>query len=399
MAASVKAAAAAAAAAAATTAHSSSTAFVPRKTFEVSSSLVRTYFLGHHRGALSSMQRILSNISLIIECRDSRVPLTSTNPLLESSLAGRDRILVYTKSDLSFPASAHRFKQQQQRLLSKWHAERHGIHHTDRDLIAGQGSLGRTEVVFTDEQQPKTIQALLDTIKQRAAAADSLTGLRALVVGMPNAGKSTLLNAMRRVGMKLPKAARTGSQPGVTRKLSSPVRIIPEDTSQGIEQGVFVFDTPGVFVPYVGDLDSMLKLALIGCVKDGIVPAETLADYLLYQLNMRDPEIYKMFCAPTNDAFEFLDAVAVRTGKLQKGGVPARDLAAIWVVQQWRKGLLGQFSLDDVDEETLKEWARKDLDGEDGPLSMNQAKKREKESRKLKNLAKRAAASDGGHGG
>lgn len=377
-------------------------AFVPRTTFEVSSSITRSYFLGHHRGALESMKRILSNISLIIECRDSRVPLTSTNPLLESSLAGRDRILVYTKSDLSFPERANRFKQQQQRLLSKWHAERHGIHsNLAPGEVLGQslenGGLGRTEVVFTDEQQPKTIQVLLDTIKTRAAAADSLTGLRALVVGMPNAGKSTLLNAMRRVGMRLPKAARTGAEPGVTRKLSTPVRIIPEDTERGIEQGVFVVDTPGVFVPYVGDVDSMLKLALIGCVKDGLVPIEVLADYLLFNLNLRDPDFYKQFCAPTNDVFEWLDAVALRTGKLQKGGEPARDLAANFLVQQWRKGLLGRFSLDNLDEDTLTEWARKGMPGAgDEPLSMNQARKREKEVRKQRNLAKRAAASDSG---
>lgn len=264
------------------------------------------------------------------------------------------------------------------------------------DGYAGEGGVGRTEVVFTDEMQPKSIQVLLDTVKKRAAAADSLTGLRALVVGMPNAGKSTLLNAMRRVGMKLPKAAKTGSEPGVTRKLSSPVRVIPEDTEHGIEQGVFVFDTPGVFIPYVSDLNAMLKLALIGCVKDGLVPAETVADYLLYQINLQDPTFYKELSGPTNDIFEWLDNIAIRTGKLQKGGIPSRELAAAWVIQQWRKGLLGRFGLDKTDEESLKEWARKGAPGsDDEPLSMNQARRKEKESRKVRNLAKRAASNDG----
>ncbi|KAH8662201.1 mitochondrial GTPase-like protein 1 [Xylariales sp. PMI_506] len=373
----------------------SSPAFVARSTFEVSSSITRSYYLGHHAGALSAMRRVLSNISLIIECRDSRVPLTSTNPLLESSLTGRDRIIVYTKSDLSTPPKAERHRQKQESLLAKWHAERHGVLH------AGAGGLGagagRTEVVFTDERAPKTINKLLEAMKQRASAADSLTGLRALVVGMPNAGKSTLLNAMRRVGMHLPKAARTGAQPGVTRKLSTPVRVIPEDTSAGIEQGVFVVDTPGVFVPYVGSVDAMLKLSLVGCVKDNLVPVETVADYLLYHLNLRDPGLYAEYCQPTNDAAEFLDGIAIRTGKLLKGGTPARELAATWVVQQWRKGLMGRFSLDEISEEALRDWAIQGSAAGVGEqtLSLNQARKQEKEARKTRNLAKRQAATDG----
>ncbi|KAI1504925.1 P-loop containing nucleoside triphosphate hydrolase protein [Biscogniauxia marginata] len=388
---------------------SGAASFVPRAVFEVSPSITRSYFLGHHAGALSSMRRILSNIGLVLECRDSRVPLTSANPLLESALAGRDRIVVYTKSELCAPPAAHRQLDRQQRLLSKWHAARRGgglaaaAAEMERGS-AGAGAaatdaddaVGQTHVLFTDELKPRSVQKLLAAIKDRAAASESLTGLRALVVGMPNAGKSTLLNALRREGMRLPKAARTGAQPGVTRKLGTPVRVAPEDVDEGIDEGVFVLDTPGVFVPHVSDVESMLKLSLVGCVKDGLVHAETLADYLLFQMNLRDPAAYADFCAPTNDARAFLDAVATRTGKLGRGGVPSRERAADWVVQQWRKGHLGRFGLDDVTEESLAAWARR-LDGAGGreSLSMNQARKREKEARKAKNAAKRAAAADG----
>ncbi|KAI1080468.1 P-loop containing nucleoside triphosphate hydrolase protein [Whalleya microplaca] len=369
------------AASAISSATTTTSAFTPRTLFEVSPSITRSYFLGHHAGALSSMRKALSNISLILECRDSRVPLTSTNPLLEHALADRDRVIVYTKSDLCAPGTSTRWSRRQHELLAAHHA-------------AGKGG-ARTAVAFTDERDARSVRALLGAVRQRAVQQHALTGLRALVVGMPNAGKSTLLNALRRVGMALPNAARTGAQPGITRKMGSPVRVAPEDSGAGVEGGVFVVDTPGVFVPYVGDVEAMLKLSLVGCVKDGLVPAETVADYLLFRLNLRDPGIYAELSAPTNDAAEWLENVAVRTGKLRKGGVPSLDAAADWVVQQWRKGNLGRFGLDEVSEESLRARAEREALGAEEHLSMNQARKREKENRKVKNAAKRAAAEGG----
>jgi hypothetical protein len=77
-----------------------SSTFHPRSSFPALANLPRSYFLGHHRAGLSKMKTMLSTIDLVIECRDYRVPLTSINPLFEESLAGRERLIVYTKQDL-----------------------------------------------------------------------------------------------------------------------------------------------------------------------------------------------------------------------------------------------------------------------------------------------------------
>jgi len=74
--------------------------FSPRAAFPALDSLPRSYFLGHHRAGLTKMKTMLSQIDLIIECRDYRVPISSRNPLFEESLAGRQRLIVYTKRDL-----------------------------------------------------------------------------------------------------------------------------------------------------------------------------------------------------------------------------------------------------------------------------------------------------------
>ncbi|KAL3422366.1 Mitochondrial GTPase 1 [Phlyctema vagabunda] len=372
------------------------TSFVPRAVFPTQLSLPRSYFLGHHASGLSKMKTMLSHIDLIIECRDYRVPLTSRNPLFESSLAGRERVVVYTKRDLgskdrpkdrearsslsSIPFTcitppplkeplrtantrkfilliSHVFPQRES-IIRAWHAP--------------------AATLFSNHKSKRDMTSILQLAKEHAQRNASLTGLRILVVGMPNVGKSSMLNALRATGVHRGKAAITGAQPGVTRKIASGVKIVDADPVLH-QEAVYLVDTPGVFIPFVPNAEAMLKLALCGSVKDTIIGPTTLADYLLFHVNKHSPQLYQEYSRATNDIIELLEAVCNKTGRLGKGGVPDIEAAALWMIQKWRQGNLGTFILDDVTPDGLE----KKMNEEVG-MSLHQAKKAKKEAQRLR---------------
>ncbi|KAF4343872.1 MTG1 Peripheral GTPase of the mitochondrial inner membrane essential for respiratory competence [Fusarium beomiforme] len=328
--------------------------FVPRKTFAIPNSIPKTYYLGHHAKGFDQMTKMKNRISLALECRDARIPLTSHNPNLDRVIGGCQRIIVYTKCDYTTDTP------QVQNALRKLYGD---------------------SVFFWDKNRSSTTDKLLKKIKAMTKAHDSLVGLWALVVGVPNVGKSSLLNALRFKGIprKTAKAAKTGGQAGITRKLGNSVRIFDPDSKKGGvgKNGAFLVDTPGVFQPYVHDGEAMLKIALVQGIKDGLIQEEILVDYLLHRMNLFNPTLYKRYCDPTNDVHELLDAVARQEGLLKVGSVPHLQLAAKRVLHLWRHGKLGRFVLDDMSEKGLKEHQDSIINS---PLSLNQARKQRKQA-------------------
>ncbi|EDK35940.2 hypothetical protein PGUG_00038 [Meyerozyma guilliermondii ATCC 6260] len=295
--------------------------FVPRRVFPTYR-IPLSNFKGHHQKALNKFGSLAPQIDFILEVRDSRAPISTINVLFNKVLAHKPRLIIYSKKDLSV-------------LKRPWTDKLHKSRNE--------------QYLFVDARNKQDSKKILNFIKDRyfEMSPPPPLGLRMMLIGMPNVGKSTLVNTLRSVGLdnsgavssKVRKVARTGGQPGVTRATSEIIKL-------SNDPDILVHDTPGVFLPTVKDAETMLALSLVGCVHTSFVDPVIQADYLLYILNLQDPSGSKYseyIDHPTNSVDELLYKIAETRNVVRKDGTFDMEGMAIHWVSKWKQGKSDQY--------------------------------------------------------
>lgn len=273
------------------------------------------WYPGHMSKAKRAMQEDLKLINVIIELVDARVPLSSKNPDIDPMANGKSRIILLNKCDLADPAVTAQWK--------KYYEEK-GFFVSLVNSKNGKGVKKVNEVIQS---------ACKEKIERDRRRGILNRPIRAMIVGIPNVGKSTFINSF--AGKSCTK---TGNKPGVT-KGKQWIRL---------NKNVELLDTPGILWPKFEDQTVGLRLAFIGSIKDELSNQYELCLLLMQYLQERYPqaipETYQI--DPAENEVEILERVAKRRGCLKAGGEYDLDKAANYVIDDFRNGRLGCISLE-----------------------------------------------------
>ncbi|MBQ7647314.1 MAG: ribosome biogenesis GTPase YlqF [Clostridia bacterium] len=277
------------------------------------------WYPGHMAAAKRELQKYLPLADLIIELRDSRIPLSSANPDIKDICAHKPRLILLTKTSLADDARTAEFK----------------------DLLSESAD----KVIPIDCKTGKNIQILPGEIKKLLSAKieknneKGMSGkrLRAIVLGITNVGKSTFINTFTKT-----KKAKAEDRPGVTRQA--------QWISAG--NGIELLDTPGLLWHKFDDPDVGIKLALTGAIRDEILDISFLTSELISRLRELYPrfleERYRIKLEENDDNETVMRKIALKRGFLVSGGETDEDRLYACLLDEFRAGKIGKITLDRV---------------------------------------------------
>ncbi|SFR74159.1 ribosome biogenesis GTPase A [Marinobacter daqiaonensis] len=268
------------------------------------------WFPGHMHKARKEIKQVMPQMDLIIEVLDARIPFSSENPMVPALRGDTPVIKVLNKRDLADPA-----------LTGEWQAW------LEREK-------GIRAVTLTHNQRPEAMDILKLAQSMVPATIRETRALRIMILGIPNVGKSTLINTL--AGRPV---AKTGNEPAVTR------------AQQAIKlpDNILLYDTPGFLWPKLSPEACGYRLAVTGAIRAAVIEYEDVAlfaaDYLLGNYPERVCERYGL-AGPPVDGLALMDAIAEKRRFFARGGVPDLHKVAEVLLNELRAGILGPVTLE-----------------------------------------------------
>lgn len=264
------------------------------------------WYPGHMHKARKDITRALQQVDALIEVVDARLPHASANPLLNSLVGERPRLRILNKADLADPE-----------VSAQWLA-----HFRDQGI----------DCLLFDKADQHSLRRILPTLTARIPERSS-RARRLMIVGIPNVGKSTLINLL--AGRKI---ARVGNEPAVTRARQE-VRIA---------EGLVLLDTPGILWPRLDDQAAAYRLAISGAIRNTALELDDVGLQAVAFLQQRYPAVllerYGVDAA-AGEPLALLEAIGSKRGCLVRGGVDLTKAAEV-VLNDLRAGKLGRLSLE-----------------------------------------------------